>query len=418
MGETLAINVDLYRAQDDFVHSGARLAAFIGGIGSGKSYAGAVRALIVALRTKSLGMIVAPSYPMLRDATLRTFNSIASGAIVDFNRGEMRATLLNGSEILFRSADNPDSLRGSNLAWLWIDEARDVKEDAWLVLLGRMREGEAQVWITTTPRGKQHWTYKVFGLGGGELHHARTQDNRWLPASYVASVEQAYIGAYARQELGGEFTDAEGALFKREWFNVIDTAPDGLTWVRAWDLAISKRDSADRTASVRVSADSFGNVYIADGIAGRWEWNEAREIIVSTAMTERHRIVVERVAFQLAAVQELQADPRLIGVGIVPDLPHSEGTGESVKVERARVWQARAASGKVILIRGAWVSDWLDEVTAFTADMTHRHDDYVDATSAAVRHLGTLPRTIQSIHARPQPSVFNRVLRGNESVYR
>lgn len=390
----LSIDLTLYPAQDDFVHSQAKYAAFIGGIGSGKTYAGAARALITTLTDGGVGEIVAPTYPMMRDVTLRMFRDLAGDVIADFNRSEMRATLANGAEILFRSADEPERLRGANLTWLWIDEAAQVSESAWLILLGRLRVGRGLAWITTTPKGKQHWTYRVFGQMDAthELYRARTSDNQWLPQSYLDSVRAAYVGSFARQELEGEFVDAEGTLFKREWFGIVDEPPANLRWVRAWDLALTTKQASDRTASVKCATDALGNLYIMDGIAGKWEYPDARDMIIRTAISERGvMLVVERVAFQMAAVQELYRVPELIGTAIIGDEPDRD------KVARARAWQARAANGKVLVVAGAWVNDFLDEVCAFTADDSHEHDDYIDAVSMAVKHLG-IPSTASLIH--------------------
>ena len=58
------------------------------------------------------GVVTAPTYTMLQDATLRTFFDIGGDLVTDYNKNEHRATMVNGSEVLFRSADNPDRLRG------------------------------------------------------------------------------------------------------------------------------------------------------------------------------------------------------------------------------------------------------------------------------------------------------------------
>ena len=58
-----------------FWGSPERFRAFVGGIGSGKTYAGTVE--ILRQPAGSTGMVVAPTYPMLRDATLRTFADLA-----------------------------------------------------------------------------------------------------------------------------------------------------------------------------------------------------------------------------------------------------------------------------------------------------------------------------------------------------
>jgi len=112
--------IELYQAQYDFVACPARFSAFIGGIGSGKTYAGAVKAFYAAAQSKTLGLVVSPTYPMLRDATVRVFLDVAGDAIAEFRKTEMIATLVNGSEILFRSADDPNKLRGPSVHWGWL----------------------------------------------------------------------------------------------------------------------------------------------------------------------------------------------------------------------------------------------------------------------------------------------------------
>ena len=52
-----------------------------------------------------------------------------------FNEQDLSATLVNGSTIALRGADNPDALRGVGLNFLVVDEASDVKEEAWTQVL-------------------------------------------------------------------------------------------------------------------------------------------------------------------------------------------------------------------------------------------------------------------------------------------
>src|SRR5690349_15524547 len=59
--------------QAAFLATDARFSFYVGGVGAGKTTAGALRALAWALdHPGSLGLIGAPTYPMLRDATQRT----------------------------------------------------------------------------------------------------------------------------------------------------------------------------------------------------------------------------------------------------------------------------------------------------------------------------------------------------------
>lgn len=208
-----SLEYSVYPGQDDFIHDAARFTALVGGIGSGKSRAGVVKTIIAAASRPCLGMVTAPTYPMLRDATLRTFLELAGPLVCDFNKSEMTATLVNGSEVLFRSADNPDRLRGPNLHFWHGDEASLYDKDVWPVMIGRLRaDGQAgRAWLTTTPKGR-NWLYER--QGELSVTRVRTRDNPWLSPEFVQSLEASYTGLFARQELEGEFVGFEGLVYE------------------------------------------------------------------------------------------------------------------------------------------------------------------------------------------------------------
>lgn len=221
----LPIIQKFYQQQFAFVQSEEHFSAFVGGIGSGKSYAGCARALKASygrvgtkkIPAPNVGMITAPTYPMLRDSTLRTFLEIAGSRVVDFLRSEMIAILENGSEILFRSADDPEHLRGPNISWWYGDEAALYTKMAWNIGIGRLRQFGRQgfAWLTTTPKGRD-WIYKQFALAEHpdyRLIRARTTDNRYLDEGFVASLREAYAGDFALQELDAEFVAFEGLIY-------------------------------------------------------------------------------------------------------------------------------------------------------------------------------------------------------------
>lgn len=223
---TTAQTISLYQQQGRFVGSSKHHVAFVAGIGSGKTIAGAVRALLASqgyignqrvLQTPNLGVVTAPTYTMLRDATLRAFQSVAGEAIADFNKAEMLIRLRNGSEILFRSTDNPDRLRGPSISWWHGDEAAMYEADVWNIMIGRLRQFGKQgyAWVTSTPRGR-NWLWQRFVRDATDdyrIFHARSNDNIHLDRSIVAAWEQSYVGDFARQELGGEFVAFEGLIY-------------------------------------------------------------------------------------------------------------------------------------------------------------------------------------------------------------
>jgi predicted phage terminase large subunit-like protein len=165
-------------------------------------------------------------------------------------------------------------------------------------------------------------------------------------------------------------------MFRRAWFRVIDAAPPGLRWVRYWDLAASTKSSADYTASAAVAMADDGTLYVRDMVRGRWEWPDARGVMVQTMLREPQTIhAVEQAMHGLAALQELRRDRELAGVTLRGVAPRGD------KIQRAMPWAARAEAGKVALVAGPWVREFIDEATAFPAGP---HDDQVDSVSGAI----------------------------------
>jgi predicted phage terminase large subunit-like protein len=178
----------------------------------------------------------------------------------------------------------------------------------------------------------------------------------------------------------------EGGLFKRKWFRIVDQAPKNLHWKRGYDLAISKKTSADYTASVRCAFDTDGTLYIADGFRARIEYPEQRRYVMMRMAAEpgtEHGI--EASLHGQAIVQDLRREAYLRGrafraVHVAAD-----------KFTRALAWANLAEEGKVVLVRGPWNDAFIDEVASFP---TGRHDDQVDAVSLAVQMLNRGKRTI------------------------
>lgn len=155
------------------------------------------------------------------------FKLLPPDLVQSFNRSDYELKLTNGSEILFRSLDNYDSVRGIEVAYVWIDEANLISVKAWRVVIGRMRQpGFAhRSWITTTPRGKtDNWLYEEYIVKPAKdpeirkrrkTYHAVTRDNvQNTGLEYLLDLESTYTGDFAKQELLGQFVDIiEGRVY-------------------------------------------------------------------------------------------------------------------------------------------------------------------------------------------------------------
>jgi predicted phage terminase large subunit-like protein len=342
---------------------------------------------------------------MLRDATWRACLELWAPLVREVNRGEMRITLRTGAEALFRSSDNPDRLRGPNCSWAWLDEGAQCDGETWPIVIGRLRQGgqPGEAWVTTTPRGPANWVYEVFVDRAGadtSLYRASTRSNPFVAESFVDGLAGQYSSQFSAQELEGRFVNLSAGVIRREWFRVVEHAPDGLRWSRFWDLAVSTKATADHTASVRAALGADGVLYLADLIRGRWAWPEARRVILQTIAAEPDTEVgIETVAFQLAALQDVMADPSTVGRTV---------RGVNVdrdKLTRAQPWIARAEAGRVALVRGGWVGEFLAEAEAFGPGAAH--DDQVDAVSGAVAMLAQRPPPAASAQTDPPPNGYH-----------
>jgi hypothetical protein len=202
------VHADVTVPQGEFLRSPTKFRAFVGGVGSGKTWAGALS--VLRMPGGSRGLVIAPTYPMLRDASLHTFRELARPVIATHHETTMTTTLTNGTEILWRSADDPDRLRGPNLGWAWLDEAALMPQLVWDIVLGRLRREPGKAWITTTPRGQLNWVYEQFiKLGTHDFHITRcsTEQNTFLPPDFVQTLNARYRGQFQAQEVGGEFVD-------------------------------------------------------------------------------------------------------------------------------------------------------------------------------------------------------------------
>ena len=162
------------------------------------------------------GLIGAPTYPMLRDATVAALlEALEQNDIPhEVNRGENYLLLRDTqSRILFRAVEEFERLRGSNLAWFGVDELTYTSEGAWLRLEGRLRDPKATrlcgfaVW---TPKGFD-WVYERFvanPVAGYETVIAKPFENRFLLKQipdYYERLRSSYDKRFFQQEALGEY---------------------------------------------------------------------------------------------------------------------------------------------------------------------------------------------------------------------
>lgn len=199
-----------------------RFKGFSGPIGSGKSQALCQEAIrLCYMNPGRTGLIGAPTYPMLRDATQAALFEIleANEIRYEHNKGENTVVLRDAlSKILFRPVEEFERLRGTNLAWFGIDELTYTQEESWLRLEGRLRDPKAArlcgfaVW---TPKGYD-WVYRRFIVSpapGYRAILAQPNENRFLLEKipdFYDRLRNSYDQKFYEQEVLGLYLNLDG----------------------------------------------------------------------------------------------------------------------------------------------------------------------------------------------------------------
>jgi hypothetical protein len=156
------------REWEDFFYE----AIFCGRYG-GKSFMGAARHLLyVTAHPGSTNIIAVPNFKTANRGTLPALKKVLrsygfqQGAHWDFNKTDMVITyhFAGDATAIIVSLDDEDSGRSIRAGSIWLDEAGFVSWEAFKGLQPTMTEVGLphQMWLTSTPTGKGHWTYPFF----------------------------------------------------------------------------------------------------------------------------------------------------------------------------------------------------------------------------------------------------------------
>lgn len=218
------------------------------------------------------------------------------------NRGNRWFEFENGSFLQFKTADDPESLRGAGLDILWIDEAAFIPTGrAWEVASPALGDHQGIIITTTTPSGK-NWFYKEFW--GDDTKNSPDQgrvEYRSIDSEYFPEVEWRHQmrrmhPMIFRQEFMASFDAMAGRELQGDWLHyyeydqLVDKYGEGnpkrydetlnLNLFIGVDPAISLSDKADRfvISLVGVTKDRT-QAYLLEQFAGRIPFPEQVDLI-------------------------------------------------------------------------------------------------------------------------------------------
>ncbi|MBI1324389.1 hypothetical protein GC170_14555 [bacterium] len=368
--------------QVEFWNLSGKYTGFIGGVGSGKTFAGAIKCL--TMPPGSVGMIVSPDYPMMAKTTLPALRDAlrGTGILKGESKKDRYLELAGGRIVHYASAHDPNKLRGPNLGWFWIDEASFVKPETWRIMGGRLRKSPGVGWITTTPKGKRHWIYKDL-VASGDLNYvtSTSRANHYNLEGFADSVESLGDLSWVRQEAFGEFVDAGGTVFLGTMFRLMGELPnERYIACRAWDCATTA-GGGDWTVGLRMHYYPRIDVFlIVDIVRGQWGPGDVDAIIKATSISDGPNVpvILEQEGGSSGKRVNHYVRVSLSGVQQVIDVPSTTS-----KLTRAMPLARSAAAGRVAILSNSSIAEFIGEAVDFTGVEDGETDDQVDAASLA-----------------------------------
>lgn len=367
-----------------------------GAAGGGKS---------VALLIAALMYVQVPNYKAL--ILRRTFSQLGLPcALMDiahswlgdteakWNAQQKQWTFPSGATLTFGYLDSEhDKYRyqGAAFHFIGFDELTQFNETQYLYLFSRNRKSKdtltpLRLRCASNPGGVGHeWVKSRFIDNHPENRDfipAGAGDNPYLDRlEYEKNLDE--LDPVTRKQLRDGDWDIlpSGNYFHREKFNIVDDFPRNTRSVRYWDLAASEKLSADFTVGVKICAYG-GQYWVADVIKEKGSPAAIESIIRQTAELDGKSVEIF-----------MEQEPGSSGDNTISHYTRNILCGYSFKgvrstgskTERAKPLSAALENNNVMLVRGAWNREFIDECVIFP--QKGYHDDQVDAASGAFQQL-------------------------------
>lgn len=349
----------------------------------------------------------------------------------------------SGTLVEFKTANDPQSLRGAGLDILWIDEAAFLpNKDAWDVVRPALSDKEGLVITTTTPWGK-NWFYETFFQGEA------LSDDEQFRVEYT-SIDNPYFSRkrweYEKhhthpimfaQEYMAAFDAMAGVALPGDYlhyyvFGNPDTRTDDISVPRTKDEqgverfnlrlfigvdpAISLADTADQFAMALIGVTHDNTqAFLLDYYLDRIDFAAQVDKIQEWFLKWRpERIGVESNAFQASLYQQTA---RLEGMpNVVPVF--SKGK----KHERILAMAPLFKIGRIRI--GRRQPEFIDQWVSFDPEKKNQKDDLLDAVEIAIGSAGILlpgmPHTAHfegAMTLEQEAQAHFRALKRNEKPY-
>jgi predicted phage terminase large subunit-like protein len=382
------LDISLLNWQQEVWNDPVRFKVVAAGRRTGKSRLAAYLLLVNALQTdKGHVFYVAPTQGQARDIMWNLLLEVGHDVIEGSHVNNMQIRLINGITISLKGADRPETMRGVSLKYLVLDEYADMKPDVWeLILRPALADLKGSALFIGTPMGRNHFyeLYKQAELGSDtdfKAWHYTSYDNNLLDKNEIDRAKKSMSSYAFRQEFMASFEARGSEMFKESWVSFSSEEPPGDYYI-AIDLAgfeeVGKKNKTKRLDNTSMSVVKVheNGWWVKDIIVGRWSLDEtARKIFQIVRDYEPVSVGIEKGIARQAVMSPLTDLMKKYNRFFrVEELTH----GNKKKTDRV-MWalQGRFENGLILLNKGDWNIQFMDELFQFPDPLTH--DDMIDS---------------------------------------
>ena len=217
------MKIKLHQNQGTVFRSTSRFKVLAAGRRFGKTILACVILFVECLKVKEgLFWCVSPTYRQTKQIAWKILIKLIPEVVLlkKPNETELSFHFKNGSVLVLKGADNPDSLRGSGLDGLVVDEFASIRyaKNVWEeVLRPSLTDKLGWCLFIGTPKGKNAF-WELFEKGqrkqdGYESWRFGTKDNPFIPRSEIKEVQAQLSPRFFRQEYEASFEDFVGMVW-------------------------------------------------------------------------------------------------------------------------------------------------------------------------------------------------------------
>lgn len=199
----------------------ARINLLEGAVRSGKTWISLIIfALWVAMQPKEATfLMVGKTLTSLKRNCLDLLQKLVGEKNFNYSLSQKQGVLFGHTVFLEGTNDAraEGKIRGMTLTGAYCDEVTLFAEDFFTMLLSRLSEAGAKLFITTNPDSPRHWFNVKYIKRADVLNMDITRftidDNPFLDADYVEALKKEYTGVFYKRFILGLWVVAEGACY-------------------------------------------------------------------------------------------------------------------------------------------------------------------------------------------------------------